>query len=356
MLKTVHHADGTNRQVHLNGWKKQAADKRDEEFRLKLHTAFVKLAPSYDNRPICSPVVDQGALGSCTANMFAGLVEANEIKRIGPNYVSLHALGTLPQVGVSNVAVDAHGVISYLTTVTPVPAPTPPTPPTPPVPPAPPPAPPTPPTPPAPPAPPPAPPTPPAPVKLERASRLFEYYATRKIEKTVNEDSGASIRDAIKAGALYGIADEAVYPYDISKFTQNPPATVWTAAATHKVTSYHSVSDGDLQTMKSVLASGFLVGFGFNVYDFFMSAEMASTGLLPVPGPNEQLQGGHAVCLVGYDDNKVMPDGSKGAFLVRNSWGTGWGWQGSGYFWQSYAYVGDPSLASDFWVVVSSPI
>ena len=29
-------------------------------------------------------------------------------------------------------------------------------------------------------------------------------------------------------------------------------------------------------------------------------------------------QGGHALCLIGWDDNKKM-------FHGRNSWGTGWG-------------------------------
>jgi C1A family cysteine protease len=252
-------------------------------------------------------------------------------------------------VSVSNIAVGANGSISYLTTVVPPPAPAP-TPPNPP--PAPPSPNPPPPVPPAPPSPPPAPP------KLVRASRLFEYYGTRKIEGTVSEDSGATIRDAIKCGVTYGVADETLWPYDIAKFTTNPPQTVWQAGAAHKVTSYHAISDGDLQSMKSVLASGFLVGFGFQVYDYMMSAQMETTGLLPLPDPSEQLQGGHAVALVGYDDNKQIKRAngtvSTGAFLVRNSWGTSWGIQG--YFWMAYDYVGNTQLASDFWVVQSAPI
>lgn len=324
MLKIAHRADGTTRQVHLKGWKKQTVDLRDEEYRLKLHGSFLAIPTTWDNRPICSPVEDQGELGSCTANMFAGLIESNEVKRGKPGS-SLLSLGAaaVASVTTSGVSVQSDGSIIFTTKVVP-PAPTPPAP-----------------------TPNPPAPTPPAPAKLVQVSRLFEYYATRKIEGTTTEDAGASIRDAIKAGVLYGVADESAYPYDITKFAVNPPSGIWTAAATHKVTSYHSIADGDIQTMKSALATGFLVGFGFNVYDYFMSASMASKGILPVPGPSEQLQGGHAVCLVGYDDSKKM-------FLVRNSWGTSWGQ--AGYFWMAYDYVANKQLASDFWVVNSSPV
>ena len=42
-----------------------------------------------------------------------------------------------------------------------------------------------------------------------------------------------------------------------------------------------------------------------------------------------QSLGGHALCVIGYDDNKFG-----GAFEVLNSWGTLWG--NSGYFWVKY--------------------
>lgn len=108
--------------------------------------------------------------------------------------------------------------------------------------------------------------------------------------------------------------------------------------------------------MKAAIAAGFLVGYGFTVYTYFMTQDMATNAFLNLPGAGEQIEGGHAVCLCGYDDNKVNPfnPSSKGAFLVRNSWGTDWGL--AGYFWVSYDYIKNTSLANDFWVIQSSPL
>lgn len=345
MLKTAHTQNGT-RPVHLAGVVKQNVDARDDRFRLRVPAGLTPIPVSVDNRILCSPIEDQGNLGSCTAHSISGLVEANENRRI--NGTTTPPVRT---VSVSSQAIVQKAVV-VTTTLTPSWAidqtkpvtvaldtpsvsadgtsvklglglnlPTPPAPPTP---------------------------------KFTHLSRLFQYYATRKLMGTLNQDSGASIRDAIKAAVQSGCADETLWPYNTANYQSNPPATVWTTASTHKVTSYHAITDGDLPSMKSALASGYLVSFGFVVYDDFMSRQMAVSGLLCRPTATEQQQGGHAVALVGYDDNKVMPDGSKGAFLVRNSWGTNWGQ--AGYFWMAYNYASDPKLAWDFWVIQSSPL
>ena len=94
--------------------------------------------------------------------------------------------------------------------------------------------------------------------------------------------------------------------------------------------------------MKGCLASGYPFVFGFTVYESFESQEVAQTGIVPMPQSTEQVMGGHAVLAVGYDDAQQR-------FIVRNSWGEGWGMHG--YFTMPYAYLTDSNLSDDFWTI-----
>lgn len=172
-------------------------------------------------------------------------------------------------------------------------------------------------------------------------SRLFIYYNERVIEHSVNSDSGAQIRDGIKSVAKQGDCPETEWPYVIAKFRTKPPKNCYADALKYKVVLYQRVTQ-TLSQMKGCLASGYPFVFGFSVYESFESAQVAKTGHASLPKSGEAVIGGHAVLGVGYDDAKQW-------FITRNSWGTGWGMKG--YFTLPYAYVTDPSLASDLWTV-----
>jgi C1A family cysteine protease len=238
--------------------KRDRMDMRDYVYRSQSVKALTDLPKTADLRAKMSPIVDQGRLGSCTANaIVSGLREYLEIA---------------------------------------------------------------------------------AEQSLVRLSRLFLYYEERRLQGTIDEDSGASIRDGMKVLAQIGVCPEEDYPYDVSRFRDAPSAKALANAAQYKIAEYHRVIN--LQSLKAALSEGLPVVFGFKVYESFEKAEVAKTGVIPMPRKEERILGGHAVLAVGYVDK-----GKSGKLIVRNSWGDEWGDQG--YCYMSYAVFN--KLVMDMW-------
>lgn len=182
--------------------------------------------------------------------------------------------------------------------------------------------------------------------KALRVSRLFIYYQERVLENTVNYDAGAYIRDGIKACYTYGAPLETLWPYTLNKWATRPTSAAYSDALNRKVTGYQRCAD--ITAVKNALALGTPVIIGFYVYASFEQGSWQypnGSGLMPYPNVNtEQLLGGHAVCLVGYNDNL-----SGGRFIARNSWGTNWA--DHGYFYMPYQVISNTNMSSDFWTI-----
>jgi C1A family cysteine protease len=264
------------------GWTRDLPDFRDytphtEKVRevvsksRRLTAARAKAPTFVDLRDWCSPIEDQGALGSCTANAAAGLVE----------YFQRRAFG------------------HYLD-----------------------------------------------------GSRLFIYKVTRNLLGWTG-DSGAYLRDTMKALVLAGVPPEHYWPYDVQAFDEEPSAFCYSFAQNYKAIVYYRLDPpGEpttqvLQNIKQNLAAGLPSMFGFTVYSSFPRVSQGA-GDIPFPGPTETVLGGHAIDAVGYDDAKRIGS-EKGALLIRNSWGTEWG--EGGYGWLPYTYV-KAGIAVDFWSLV----
>lgn len=179
-------------------------------------------------------------------------------------------------------------------------------------------------------------------------SRLFIYYNERAIEGTVSEDSGAYIRDGIKSLNKQGTCFESDWPYNIRVFTRKPSTLAYKNALPNTVKQYLKINVPDMNAKKAAITTNHAIVFGISVYESFESDNASKTGLIPMPDPSESMLGGHAMAIVGYDDNKVIGK-SKGAFEVRNSWGPSWG--DKGYCWIPYDYLNNTDLCDDNWIV-----
>lgn len=198
-------------------------------------------------------------------------------------------------------------------------------------------------------------------------SRLFVYKTTRKLMQAEG-DSGGWLRSAMGALVLFGVPDEKYFPYTLDGYTVNPdwdaePDSFLYAMAKNYATINYFCHDPlgkrnnqrqVLKNVKKYLAAGIPSMFGF--YGFASFEEADVPGAIPYPCNNENAEWGHAVMAVGYDDGKVITNTrsgakTKGAILIRNSWGRAWG--DEGYGWIPYDYVLN-GLALDFWSILSA--
>ncbi|MEO6734224.1 MAG: C1 family peptidase [Ferruginibacter sp.] len=128
----------------------------------------------------------------------------------------------------------------------------------------------------------------------------------------------------VKGNVFYKeVADKCVATISASQLT---------SASNNKVKDYmrifESKSPGKekIQAVKKAIAERKPVIIGMICPPSFNNAKDVWT---PTEQPNSVLYGGHAMCVVGYDDTK-----GGGSFEIQNSWGTRWGNQG--YIWIKY--------------------
>ena len=169
-------------------------------------------------------------------------------------------------------------------------------------------------------------------------SRLALYKWARDADGTTG-DVGTTSPTMVSVMTSKGVPHESLWPYDASQFDVEPPSSVVTDAANNKSTASATVSSGAVDNIKAALNTPLPVLFTFDVYPEYDAAG-TNGGYIGIPGSGDTSRGGHANVVVGYNDALSNTDGSKGAFIVRNSWGTSWGANGYGYMPYAWATAG----------------
>jgi C1A family cysteine protease len=186
--------------------------------------------------------------------------------------------------------------------------------------------------------------------KTGTPARLDIYEQERKKEHTFPQDSGASVRDGVKCGEKVGFAPESDWPYSQDNLNIDPTSQVLADRSDNKIGEAINVDHTDINQLKQSLADGFPVTLGIKVFQSFESDDNVHTGVINMPQANDKVLGGHAMLLVGYDDDSQR-------FIFRNSWklkdGTPWGDKGYGTI--PYDYITSNKLAypNEFWSVRS---
>lgn len=147
---------------------------------------------------------------------------------------------------------------------------------------------------------------------------------------------GAYMVNAMKVLHQYGDLPLREFPYDERTCANAPSRADLQQASQYRIKGYNRLTvgadryDTDLKAIKQNLAQGAPVVIGAMVGGSFMEQMRGRDVWIPTRNDYSMRGfGGHAMCVIGYDDNKAG-----GAFQIMNSWGPQWG--NNGVAWIRY--------------------
>lgn len=165
-----------------------------------------------------------------------------------------------------------------------------------------------------------------------KLSPRFTWMACKETDtfvarpETMIEGAGTSLKAAVDILRKFGAVPDTALPFHITTaMYTGDENTFYATAATRKIAAYFNLLRNPT-SWRSWLAAHGPILVGLNV-DRTWDMAASTGGKLDTFQPNT-VRGGHAVALVGYRTD--------GRFIVRNSWGTGWGDHGFGYASEAY--------------------
>jgi hypothetical protein len=165
----------------------------------------------------------------------------------------------------------------------------------------------------------------------EALSRLAHYYWARSLTPYTAppNDLGMTMRQGLQAAKAYGLATEAIWPYDLRYTNTKPSEAAEISAAERKLVEYRRLKDTTWQDPSVTtrrIQEALMLGYGVYVgirlaREFFYLQGPAfpyTYGGLSKAGA--ELVGGHAMPIAG-----CYIRGAKDWFKFANSWDTTWG-------------------------------
>jgi len=168
----------------------------------------------------------------------------------------------------------------------------------------------------------------------EQLSVRFIWMASKETDEFLSRPSsfleadGTSLKAALEVARKYGAVLDSELPFLAGSLSPLDPNLFYALAAERKIASYINLGR-DTAAWRRWLATQGPILARVEVDTSWMTATSRAGKLVShQPGP---MYGGHAVAIVGYTSEH---------FIVRNSWGTGWGDRGFAYATEAYLSAG----------------
>ncbi|UAY53697.1 peptidase C1A papain [Ferruginibacter albus] len=147
---------------------------------------------------------------------------------------------------------------------------------------------------------------------------------------------GSYVQKAMETMQANGGVPLSEYPYSDHDCDRTPNSTEIKEGKQNSIHGFTRLTDGDniseisIRAIKEHLAKDAPVVIGMMVGNSFMQSMMGQDLWTPQADDDPSNGGGHAMCVIGYDDRKYG-----GAFQIMNSWGSEWG--NNGIAWVRYS-------------------
>jgi len=170
----------------------------------------------------------------------------------------------------------------------------------------------------------------------EPANQLSPKYLFTALSSSEKgaDCNGTAFTNALNLLLKKGVATKQTVPYtNLGNCSESNIDPQWDEEAKkHKIKNYRRI-DPEVVVIKRALANNMPVVVGCKLDDSFM--QWNSDAVYQFSGPNTEvgIHSYHAMCIVGYDNDK----GPAGAFKVVNSWSDQWGTKG--FIWVDYNFL-----------------
>lgn len=178
--------------------------------------------------------------------------------------------------------------------------------------------------------------------KIVKLSRLFTYYMARKLQNRLRMN-GAELKTTLDSMILYGISRDIYWPFHFNRVNKEPSINAINDAANFRISSFELVNH---EKFKEYLHRNIPIILGLHTGKMFwkLNGELSRQIYKPINNVDNRNFRGHAVTVIGYDDDILG-----GSWIIANSLGLAWGDHGIGILpYECYIDIGESYAITKF--------